>query len=97
MEKVQLDFLARLQDVIEQRRKDLPEHSYTAELFRKGISRIARKIGEEAVELIIEAGEENTELLLNETADLLYHIMVLLAAKGVRIEDVVRKLQERHR
>ncbi|MBN2480844.1 MAG: phosphoribosyl-ATP diphosphatase [Bacteroidales bacterium] len=97
MSKEQLDFLVRLQDVIEQRRKDMPENSYTARLFRKGIDKIAQKIGEEAVELIIEARNDNMERLLNESADLLFHMMVLLTSRGARIEDVVGILQERHK
>lgn len=97
MNNEQLNFLSQLQDIIEQRMKDMPDNSYTARLFKKGINKIAQKVGEEAVELVIEAKDDKTELILNETADLLYHIMVLLAAKGARIEDVVFILQQRHR
>ncbi len=96
MNNNQLNFLSQLQDIIERRMKDMPENSYTASLVKKGINKIVQKVGEEAVELIIEAKDDKTDLLLNETADLLYHVMVLLAAKGSRIEDVVDILQKRH-
>lgn len=96
MNNEQLNFLGQLQDIIEQRMNDMPDSSYTARLFKKGINKIVQKVGEEAVELIIEAKDDKTDLLLNETADLLYHIMVLLTAKGLRIEDVVNILRKRH-
>ena len=91
------NFLTKLQDLIEQRNIDLPEGSYTTKLFKKGINKIAQKVGEEAVELIIEAKDTNDELFLNEAADLLYHSMVMFTAKGFRVEDVVRILEERHK
>ena len=97
MRKNQVDFLIRLQDIIENRKRDMPENSYTSSLFKQGINKIAQKVGEEAVELIIEAKDQNMELFLNESADLLYHLQVLLTAKGTRIEDVVRVLEERHK
>ena len=97
MSKDQLSFLSHLQDVIEQRKQDMPEGSYTTRLFKKGINKIAQKVGEEAVEVVIEAKDDNDELLLNESADLVYHMMVLLTARGLRIEDVVQILQERHK
>ncbi len=90
-------FLNQLQDVIDARKEDMPENSYTAKLFRKGINKIAQKVGEEAVELVIEAKDENKDLFLNEAADLLYHVLVLLSAKNCRIEDVVKLLQLRHK
>jgi phosphoribosyl-AMP cyclohydrolase / phosphoribosyl-ATP pyrophosphohydrolase len=96
MSEKNIDFLITLQDLIESRRKDMPENSYTTGLFRKGLNKIAQKVGEEAVELIIEAKDNNRELFLNESADLLYHLLVLLTAKGNRIEEVVEILQERH-
>jgi phosphoribosyl-ATP pyrophosphohydrolase/phosphoribosyl-AMP cyclohydrolase len=96
MAEKNIDFLVTLQDLIEQRRRDMPENSYTTSLFRKGINKIAQKVGEEAVELIIEAKDNNRELFLNESADLLYHLLVLLTAKGNRIEDVIHLLAERH-
>lgn len=91
-----MDFLLKLQDLIDQRKKDLPEGSYTTKLFNEGINRIAQKVGEEAVELIIEAKDDNDDRFLNEAADLMYHLLVLLSAKGYRIEDVVKILEERH-
>lgn len=91
-----LDFLTELQDLIESRRQEMPEGSYTTSLFEKGINKIAQKVGEEAVELVIEAKDNNSELFLNEAADLMYHLIVLLTEKGYRLEDVVDILAERH-
>lgn len=85
-----------LQKVIDQRKIEMPEGSYTTKLFEKGINKIAQKVGEEAVELIIEAKDNNDVLFLNEAADLVYHLLVLLSAKGFHIEDVVKILEERH-
>jgi phosphoribosyl-ATP pyrophosphohydrolase/phosphoribosyl-AMP cyclohydrolase len=92
-----MKFLKQLQDLIDERKADMPEGSYTAKLFRKGINKIAQKVGEEAVELVIEAKDSNDELFLNEAADLMYHFLVLLSAKGKRIENVVAILEERHK
>jgi phosphoribosyl-AMP cyclohydrolase / phosphoribosyl-ATP pyrophosphohydrolase len=92
-----MDFLTKLQDRIDDRKRLMPEGSYTTKLFRAGINKIAQKVGEEAVELVIESKDDNRELFLNEAADLLYHYMVLLSAKGERIENVVEILQERHK
>ena len=92
-----IEFLTSLQDLIDTRKTELPENSYTTTLFRKGINKIAQKVGEEAVELIIEAKDDNQELFLNEAADLMYHYLVLLSAKNARIEDVISILQERHK
>ena len=92
-----LEFLKYLQDIIEQRKLEMPENSYTTKLFLKGINKIAQKVGEEAVELIIESKDQNDELFLNEAADLVYHLMVLLTAKSHRIEDVVKVLERRHK
>jgi phosphoribosyl-AMP cyclohydrolase / phosphoribosyl-ATP pyrophosphohydrolase len=92
-----MDFLVQLQDLIDQRKRELPEGSYTTKLFKKGINKIAQKVGEEAVELVIESKDNNDELFLNEAADLMYHYLVLLSAKGYRIEDVVGILKERHK
>jgi phosphoribosyl-ATP pyrophosphohydrolase/phosphoribosyl-AMP cyclohydrolase len=91
-----MDFLLKLQNLIDQRKRDLPEGSYTTELFNKGVNRIAQKVGEEAVELIIEAKDADDKKFLNEAADLMYHLLVLLSAKGYRIEDVVKVLEDRH-
>ena len=92
-----MDFLIELQDLIDERKKLMPEGSYTTKLFKKGINKIAQKVGEEAVELVIEAKDRNDDLFLNEAADLMYHYLVLLTAKGYRIEDVVKILEERHK
>lgn len=92
-----LKFLVELQDLIDQRKKDMPEGSYTTKLFEKGVNTIAQKVGEEAVELVIEAKDDNDDLFLNEAADLTYHLFVLLTHKGYRIEDVEKILKERHK
>jgi phosphoribosyl-ATP pyrophosphohydrolase/phosphoribosyl-AMP cyclohydrolase len=92
-----MEFLIRLQDLIEDRKKMMTEGSYTTKLFQRGINKIAQKVGEEAVELIIEAKDNNPELFLNEAADLLYHYLVLLSAKGTRIENVIQVLELRHK
>ena len=92
-----LQFLIDLQKIIDKRKDELPEGSYTTTLFKKGINAIAQKVGEEAVELIIEAKDQNDDLFLNESADLLYHMLVLLSAKGYSITDVVKVLSSRHR
>jgi phosphoribosyl-AMP cyclohydrolase / phosphoribosyl-ATP pyrophosphohydrolase len=94
-EENKLDILKKLSDLIEQRKKDLPENSYTTKLFKSGINKIAQKVGEEAVETIIEAKDNNNELFLNESADLIYHFLVLLAAKELSLEDVKKVLEER--
>jgi phosphoribosyl-ATP pyrophosphohydrolase/phosphoribosyl-AMP cyclohydrolase len=86
-----------LQDFIDTRKKTMPEGSYTTKLFEGGINKIAQKVGEEAVELIIEAKDQNDDLFLNEAADLMYHLIVLLAAKGYKFDDVAEKLNTRHR
>lgn len=91
-----LSFLPVLEQLLRTRKAELPEKSYTADLFRQGMNRIAKKIGEEAVELVIEAKDSNDDLLLNEAADLLFHMMILLVEKGYCLEDVARVLEERH-
>lgn len=91
-----MEFLIQLQDIIDQRKTEMPENSYTTRLFKKGINKIAQKVGEEAIELIIEAKDQNDDLFLNEAADLVYHLMVLLSVKSYRIEDIARILLERH-
>ncbi len=90
-------FLNILQALIQQRKEEMPENSYTTRLFQEGINRIAQKVGEEAVELVIESKDSDDHLFLNEAADLVYHLMVLLAAKGYGIGDVERVLEQRHR
>ncbi len=87
-----------LQEVIEQRKKEMPKDSYTTRLFEKGINKIAQKVGEEVVELIIEAKDNNNDnYFLNEAADLIYHLLVLLSVKKFKIKDVIRLLESRHR
>ena len=90
-------FLKYLQDFIVHRRREMPENSYTTSLFNKGIGRIAQKVGEEAVETIIEAMNGDDERLLYEASDLLYHLIVLLTYKGHRIEDLANELEKRHK
>ena len=85
-----------LQRYLEKRKDASPEISYTARLIGKGINKVAQKVGEEAVELVIEAKDDNEDLFLNEAADLMYHYIVLLIAKGYRLEDVERVLEGRH-
>lgn len=92
-----LNFLVELQDLIDTRKKEMPEGSYTTKLFEKGVNKIAQKVGEEAVELVIESKDQNDDLFLNEAADLMYHLFVLLTEKGYRIEDVEKILAERHK
>ena len=92
-----LYFLEYLQDLIDDRKRTMPEGSYTTKLFEKGVSRIAQKVGEEAVETVIEAMGDNDNLFLNESADLVFHLVVLLTQKGYRMEDVVKVLADRHK
>jgi len=91
-----MDFLNYLTEVIKQRRQADPSESYTARLFSKGINKVAQKVGEEAVEVVIEAKDDNDELFKNESADLLFHYMMLLEAKGYSLSDVIQVLKERH-
>ncbi len=90
-------FIYNLETVINQRIDDNISDSYTNKIYRKGINKIAQKVGEEAVELVIEAKDNNIDLFKNEAADLLYHLLVLLKAKDVRLEDVEAVLKERHK
>ena len=89
-------FLTELQDFIEKRHEEMPEGSYTTSLFRKGINRIAQKVGEEALETVIEATNGSNDKMVYEASDLLYHLIVMLTEKGLRIEDVAGELQKRH-
>lgn len=89
-------FLKTLQDFICRRYEEMPEDSYTTSLFQSGVNKMAQKVGEEAVETVIEACNGSDERLIYEGADLLYHLIVLLTSKGYRIEDLARELQERH-
>ena len=91
------NFLTYLQKVIEQRKASDDPKSHVSSLFKKGINKIAQKVGEEAVELVIEAKDENDELFKNEAADLLFHYLILLRAKGFWLADIEEVLKERHR
>jgi phosphoribosyl-ATP pyrophosphohydrolase/phosphoribosyl-AMP cyclohydrolase len=90
------DFLYYLEHIIELRKNGTEEKSYVKQLFSKGINKIAQKVGEEAVELVIESKDVNRELFLNEAADLLFHYIVLLQAKNCSLADVIRVLEQRH-
>ena len=89
-------FLTELQDFINRRHEEMPEGSYTTSLFKDGINRIAQKVGEEALETVIEATNGSSEKLVYEANDMLYHLVVLLTSKGLRIEDVAAELARRH-
>lgn len=91
------NFLIALENIIIDRKVNPKENSYTTMLFEKGINRVAQKVGEEAVEVVIESKDNNEELFLNEAADLLYHYLVLLVAKGYVLEDVMGVLKKRHK
>ena len=90
-------FLEHLEKTIQERKNNPSAKSYTSSLLASGINKVAQKVGEEAVELVIEAKDNNKELFIGEAADLLYHYLVLLAAKDLAIADVVKKLEERHK
>jgi len=92
-----LMFLKHLQDFIDKRKQEMPKGSYTTTLFEDGLSRMAQKVGEEAIETVIEAMAGNDERLLYEASDLVYHLIVLLSHKGYRIEDIARELKKRHK
>ena len=89
-------FLSELQDFIEKRHREMPEGSYTTSVFKKGVNRMAQKVGEEALETVIEATNGSDEKMVYEAADMLYHLVVLLTSKGLRIEDIARELATRH-
>ncbi|SFF98959.1 phosphoribosyl-ATP pyrophosphatase /phosphoribosyl-AMP cyclohydrolase [Prevotella sp. KH2C16] len=89
-------FLTELQDFIEKRHEEMPEGSYTTSLFKKGVNRMAQKVGEEALEAVIEATNGSNEKLVYEAADMMYHLIVLLTSKNLRIEDIATELQRRH-
>ena len=91
------EFLHQLESIINQRHADPDTASYTSSLFAKGINKVAQKVGEEAVELVIEAKDSNDELFVNEAADLLFHYLILLKAKGMQLKDVVKVLEERNK
>ena len=89
-------FLTELQDFINRRKEEMPEGSYTTKLFKEGINKIAQKVGEEALETVIEATDGTSDHLVYEASDLLYHLLVMLTEKGLRIEEVAQELQKRH-
>lgn len=90
------NFLLHLEQVIQDRRDNPSEKSYTTSLFKKGINKVAQKVGEEAVELVIEAKDDNKDLFMGEAADLMYHYLVLLAAKDFELKEVIDVLKQRH-
>jgi phosphoribosyl-ATP pyrophosphohydrolase/phosphoribosyl-AMP cyclohydrolase len=94
---VSYDWIKHLEAIIEQRQKSGDSKSYVASLFEKGINKIAQKVGEEAVEVVIEAKDDNEELFLNESADLLFHYLILLKAKGYGLNDVLEILKSREK
>ena len=90
-------FFKHLQRFIEKRHQEMPEGSYTTSLFQSGVNRMAQKVGEEAIESVIEACNGTDNRLIYESADMLYHLIVLLTSKGLSIEDLSRELQKRHK
>ncbi|MEG0949466.1 MAG: bifunctional phosphoribosyl-AMP cyclohydrolase/phosphoribosyl-ATP diphosphatase HisIE [Bacteroidales bacterium] len=90
-------FIKQLQDFITKRHEEMPAGSYTTSLFQEGINRMAQKVGEEAVETVIEATNGTNERLIYEASDLIYHLIVLLTSKGYRFEDLARELKKRHK
>ncbi|MFV0391904.1 MAG: bifunctional phosphoribosyl-AMP cyclohydrolase/phosphoribosyl-ATP diphosphatase HisIE [Paludibacteraceae bacterium] len=95
--KTDISFLAYLQDFIKKRYDEMPEGSYTTSLFRKGINRMAQKVGEEAVETVIEATNGTEDGFLYEASDLVYHLIVLLTSKGYSLTDIAKELEKRHK
>lgn len=96
-EEASKGFVYQLENIISQRIDGNADGSYTNKLFKKGINKVAQKVGEEAVELVIEAKDDNIDLFKNEAADLLYHYLILLKARNVAFEDVEEVLKERHK
>lgn len=90
-------FLKHLQQFIEKRHSEMPEGSYTTSLFQSGVNRMAQKVGEEAIESVIEACNGTDDRLIYESADMIYHLIVLLTSKGLSIEDLARELKKRHK
>lgn len=90
-------FIDHLREIIKDRKNNPSDQSYTASLFAKGINKIAQKVGEEAVEIVIEAKDDNKDLFLGEAADLLFHYLILLEAKGYELDEVMEVLIERHK
>lgn len=96
-EKTSKGFLYKLENIIEQRISDNEESSYTAKLFARGVNKVAQKVGEEAVELVIESKDNDVDLFKNEAADLLYHLLILLKTKDLKLEDIEEILKGRHK
>ena len=94
---IHVSFLNELYNIIQSRKKILPEHSYTTKLFKEGEDRIIQKVGEEAVETIIAAKNKDKKELINETSDLIYHLFVLLVEKGIPITEIAENLHKRHK
>lgn len=90
-------FIRYLQEFIERRKAEMPDGSYTTSLFKKGVNRMAQKVGEEAVETVIEATNGTQDGFIYEASDLIYHLLVLLVSKGLRMEDLARELKKRHK
>ena len=96
-EETSKGFIYELEQIVNQRIDDNVQDSYTNKIFRKGINKVAQKVGEEAVELVIEAKDNNEDLFKNEAADLLFHFLILLKAKGISFSDIEKVLDDRHK
>jgi phosphoribosyl-ATP pyrophosphohydrolase/phosphoribosyl-AMP cyclohydrolase len=96
-EKGNFEFLMELEQTIETRKNSPAQDSYTSKLFAEGINKVAQKVGEEAIEMVIESKDGNNDLFLNESADLLFHYLILLQAKGFKLQDVIAKLEARRK
>ena len=96
VEKTNINFLNQLGELIKDRKKNLPVNSYTTKLFKEGANRLIQKVGEEAIEIVIAAKNRDKNEIVNETADLIYHLLVMFAEQEIEFEDVVNKLVERH-
>ena len=97
VDKNNIHFLNYLSNLIKERKVKMPEGSYTTELFRRGSDRIIQKVGEEAVETVIAAKNKDKEEVINETSDLLFHLMVMLADQGIELSEVISNLEQRHK
>lgn len=91
-----MDFLVKLEAILKERKESLPENSYTADLFKSGIDRILKKVGEEAGEVIIAAKNDSDEDLIHEVADLIFHLQVLLVKRNIPLKEIVGELESRH-
>lgn len=96
LDRVNINFLETLNDVIKERKNNLPQDSYTAKLFKDGSDRIIQKVGEEAVEVLIAAKNKNRKEIIYESADLIYHLMIMLQGNSINLQDVVNELESRH-